>query len=166
MASVWRLIGFQGQGRKGERLVGAPIKKIKRNSLENMSLLQWTFLALEVSYVLCPSWNEGEKVLLMYLFCCTVCPECPSLSNVLGTIGQSLSLPSINHSKEHWHKRTLKMGRGTDLLYFVSDFQSSSKHWLESCFWRNAWFSFVLFCELAVYSLSKWLKFFNWFWLI
>ena len=28
------LIGFQGQGRKGERLVGAPIKKIKRNSLE------------------------------------------------------------------------------------------------------------------------------------
>ena len=61
----------------------------------------------------------------MYLFCCTVCPECPSLSNVLGTIGQSLSLPSINHSKEHWRKRTSKMGKGMDLFYFVFDFQSS-----------------------------------------
>lgn len=146
MASVLRLIGFQGRGRKGERLVGAPIKK-RSNGLHLKIFPFYNRLSwhLNFKYPISYAWAEmkEERVLLMYLFCFTVCLECQYLSNVLGSRDSGYPCPAQIIASDTDIKED---GVGVP-FYFVFIFQPSSKHWLESC--QKCLVLFPLFCELA-----------------
>lgn len=164
MASVLRLIGFQGQGRKGERLVGAPNKK-------DQTEFTWKYVPFTMDFP--GTWS---KLCLM--------PELKwrgdGLANVFILL-YSMSRVSVlvKCAGNHWtvtflaqHKpqqgalvwKNIKDGRGDGPFIFCFWFPVQQQTLTGVMFLKKCLVFFSLFCELAVHYLSKWLKFFNWFW--